>query len=298
MEINDRVKVLREKLGLIQTAFGAKINMQGAAISRIEKGDRGVTDRVIADICRVYGVNERWLRHGEGEMFVRSEDAALTEFLAQHNITDELDRWIITEFAALDDDSRLAIRKYIRALANRVREEQGLEIPPDIEAARYPPNSEPALTLDEEPIDYDDEDEEDEPAFKRIRYKPVPIIGTVAAGLPMLAAEDFSDGVRVDEDDWEPGIVALRIQGDSMEPDYPDGSVILVRPTDSASAGDLVIAIRLRDDATNDSEATFKRLVRRNGHIVLRAINDDYEDQEWDSTSTRIYGIVLGGVED
>ena len=293
MDLKDRVKALRKRLDITQSAFGAQINMQRSSISLLEKGERNYTDRTIADICRVYGVNERWLRHGEGEMFVRSEDAALSEFLAQHNITDELDRWIITEFAGLDDDSRLAIRKYIRALANRVREEQGLEIPPDIEAARYPPNSEPALTIDEDSREYDDE-----PAYIPKRYKPVPIIGTVAAGLPMLAAEDYSDVVRVDEDDWEPGIVALRLQGDSMEPDYPDGSVILVRPTDSASAGDLVVAIRTRDDATSDSEATFKRLVRRNGHIVLRAINDEYEDQTWDASTTRIYGIVIGSVDE
>ena len=94
-------------------------------------------------------------------------------------------------------------------------------------------------TVNEEPIDYDtDEDEEeDEPAYIPKHYKPVPIIGTVAVGLPMLVTEDYSDVVRVEEDDWEPGIVALRLQGDSIEQDYSDGSVVLVRRTDSASAG-------------------------------------------------------------
>lgn len=69
--LHDRIKAVRlaQKPKLSQSDFGAKIGVSGAAISRLESGDRAITEQNIKSICREFNVNETWLRTGEGEMF-------------------------------------------------------------------------------------------------------------------------------------------------------------------------------------------------------------------------------------
>lgn len=69
MEIYERIKELRASLGISQRAFADKVHMSKTAVSAIENGQRVVTDRYIYIICNEFGVNEDWLRTGEGEMF-------------------------------------------------------------------------------------------------------------------------------------------------------------------------------------------------------------------------------------
>lgn len=68
--MNERVKAIRlaQNPKMSQEAFGARIGVTGAAISKIESGDRAVTDQVIISICREFQVDEHWLRTGEGDM--------------------------------------------------------------------------------------------------------------------------------------------------------------------------------------------------------------------------------------
>lgn len=68
--LNERVKELRKFLGLSGEKFGEKLGVTRVAISNIENGNRSVTSQMFKSICREFGVNEEWLRTGEGEMFV------------------------------------------------------------------------------------------------------------------------------------------------------------------------------------------------------------------------------------
>ena len=72
--INDRLKQLRESLGLSQAAFGQKIGLERSSMSAIEHNQRKLTPRSIRDVCREYNVSEEWLTTGSGEMFC--EDTA------------------------------------------------------------------------------------------------------------------------------------------------------------------------------------------------------------------------------
>lgn len=65
--INERIKELRSQTGKSLKAFGEIIGVSDAAISLIENGKRNATDIVIKSICREFGVNELWLRTGEGD---------------------------------------------------------------------------------------------------------------------------------------------------------------------------------------------------------------------------------------
>lgn len=66
--MNNRIKELRKHLNMNQELLGKRLGVTGAAISRIESGDRQPSEQVILSICREFGVNEVWLRTGEGEM--------------------------------------------------------------------------------------------------------------------------------------------------------------------------------------------------------------------------------------
>lgn len=68
--INDRISAVVKKSGLTKTAFAKKINLSQSFVSNICAGVSSPSDRTIADICKVFNVNESWLRTGNGEMFV------------------------------------------------------------------------------------------------------------------------------------------------------------------------------------------------------------------------------------
>ena len=66
--MKDRINALRRELGLSQDAFGTRLGVTGASVSRWESGDRDVPNSAVLSICREFGVNETWLRTGDGEM--------------------------------------------------------------------------------------------------------------------------------------------------------------------------------------------------------------------------------------
>lgn len=67
--MNHRIKSLRKQLGLNQSEFAARIGVSQTAVAAWEAGTRNPMDAIIQSICREFGVSERWLRSGEGEMF-------------------------------------------------------------------------------------------------------------------------------------------------------------------------------------------------------------------------------------
>jgi len=71
--INLRIKELREKLGLNQREFSKLLSLSGGYIAGIEVNLRKVNDRLIKLIISQFGVNENWLRLGNGEMFTKKK---------------------------------------------------------------------------------------------------------------------------------------------------------------------------------------------------------------------------------
>lgn len=75
--MNERIKELREKLGLTQEEFGKKIGSARNTIANYEMGKRTPGNAVILSICREFNVDEKWLRNGYGEMFIQISQKAL-----------------------------------------------------------------------------------------------------------------------------------------------------------------------------------------------------------------------------
>ena len=90
--MNKRVKELRKTLKMSQDEFGKTVGVTGAAISKIESGDRNVTDQLVFALCAAFHCDETWLRTGEGEMFrTRSRDEELAAFMGSITLRDDPD---------------------------------------------------------------------------------------------------------------------------------------------------------------------------------------------------------------
>ena len=89
MSIGERIRRLRRSLDLTQKEFGEKINLKSNSIALIE-GGRNTSDQTIFAICREFGVNEKWIRTGEGEMFIPAATSELEALAVRYpNMTHE-----------------------------------------------------------------------------------------------------------------------------------------------------------------------------------------------------------------
>ena len=67
--MKDRIKAIRKEKQLTQEQLAADLGLSRNFVWMVERGDRLPSDRTLRDICRLYKVNENWLRTGDGEMF-------------------------------------------------------------------------------------------------------------------------------------------------------------------------------------------------------------------------------------
>ena len=115
----------------------------------------------------------------------------------------------------------------------------------------------------------------------------IPLIGTVTAGIPILAFENQEGSISSDGD---PSCFAHRVRGDSMiGAGIHSGDLVVGRPQQSADDGQIVVA-RIGD------EATVKRLRRRNGEVWLMPENENYAPI--DGSEAEIIGLVKGVIRE
>lgn len=94
--IKERIKLLRKTMELTQVEFGEKLGIKGNTVTGYETGLREPSNAIISSLCRTFNVDERWLRTGEGDMFVKlSEDEELARLFAdllREDDSDELSK--------------------------------------------------------------------------------------------------------------------------------------------------------------------------------------------------------------
>ena len=114
--MKENFKILRKSLKLNQREFAEKLNLSQNFIAQIESGSKIPSDRTIADICRVFSVNEFWLRSGSGQMFNLTEDrtaAIVADLLDKQCPTYNLIINIIDKYRQLDPVSQSVIDKFL-----------------------------------------------------------------------------------------------------------------------------------------------------------------------------------------
>ncbi len=100
----------------------------------------------------------------------------------------------------------------------------------------------------------------------------IPVLGNVAAGIPIEAIEDIVDYEEISEDLASRGqFFGLKIKGSSMEPRIKDGDVVIVRQQPEVESGDVAIVI------VNGDSATCKKVVITDNGITLIPFNPNYE---------------------
>lgn len=104
----------------------------------------------------------------------------------------------------------------------------------------------------------------------------IPIRGFSRAGIPNLAIEDINYDDPSEWEEIDPKLaktgtfLALRIKGDSMQPEFNENDIVIVRNQSDANNGDIVIA------KVNGDEACCKKLFKRNDGIILHSLNPEY----------------------
>lgn len=124
--MKDRIKALRERLGKSQDEFGKDLGLTRNYISLIENGQRNLSDQSIKVLCSLYDVNEKWLRTGNGEMFIpKTKNEQINEMLIDVLKCEDSDfkRRLITALSKLDDTGWNALEKFIDSIANQSQEE-------------------------------------------------------------------------------------------------------------------------------------------------------------------------------
>jgi len=107
----------------------------------------------------------------------------------------------------------------------------------------------------------------------------LPVIGRVAAGTPLLAAENIEDHISVgreiarSEDSY-----ALTVHGDSMvDAGIRDGDIVVVRPRRDPPADGTIVVARVENETTGEGEVTVKRFYREPGRVRLQPENAQME---------------------
>ena len=130
-------------------------------------------------------------------------------------------------------------------------------------------------------------------------YRPIPILGRIAAGSPLLAEENREGELPVAPSalaDRGEDVFALRVRGQSMiDAHIMEGDLVLVRRQDTAQPNDIVVAL-LESEAGGDAEATVKRYLRDGQRVVLKPENPTMKPivVEPAERQVQILGKVIG----
>ena len=118
----------------------------------------------------------------------------------------------------------------------------------------------------------------------------IPVLGTVAAGIPISAVEDILDYEEIPQSWQNQGeFFGLRIKGDSMKPDINNGDTVIVKQQSTANNGEVVIAL------VNGDDATCKKFEKLDNGIMLISNNSEYSPMYFSNEEVITKPVVIIG---
>ena len=120
--MNERLRLLREEIGISRARFGQRIGVSGDVINNLERGRVEIKEYILKLICSEFNVNESWLRDGTGEMFVELdvEDQRITAFMEA--VLEEgkgsFRRRVILGLSAMDGDGWKALEQFLGSVCH------------------------------------------------------------------------------------------------------------------------------------------------------------------------------------
>lgn len=128
--MNERIKELRKSLKLSQDEFGRRLGVTRGAITNIELNKTEPKELFLELICKVFDVNENWLRTGEGEMFEQlTEQQKLIKYTAlllknKDSVIATAIQTLIVTYEQLDDASKATLEKIALQYIDNLKKSQ------------------------------------------------------------------------------------------------------------------------------------------------------------------------------
>lgn len=113
--MNERLKRIRKELDLSQEEFGKRLGITGGGISKLEKGERNLTEQMLKSICREFKVNYLWLTEGLGEMFMGIPTSIIDELADCYNLSDS-ERQVLINYLSMTEEERDNFQKYLKKI--------------------------------------------------------------------------------------------------------------------------------------------------------------------------------------
>lgn len=241
--MNERIKLLRKALKLTQQEMADRLKINRGTYANYEIGRNIPIDAVISLICQEFSVSETWLRTGKGDMFVQTVDGLMDQLTAKYHLN-EFGQAFIKGYLLLGEKEREVIRGYVDSLYAQMEKEKP-KVP-----TRY--------------ISY---------------LGKIAAAGTFVDSFSMIINRPLEI-----EDNYQTAraAFAIGVSGDSMEPDYSDGDVLLVSEATAIDEGDVGIF-----------QYQGSLYVKRCAAGELESINPKYPPIPNDG-DIRVLGVVIG----
>lgn len=125
--MNERLQQLRKLLKKTQSEFGSLCGKSRTAIAKYETDKSTPDDAFIKLVCMKFNINEKWLRSGEGDMFIKTDDDLFKEFAEKYNLSPSEQR-IAKYCLSLTSEQRKEILKHIAAIGKMIDENEDINI--------------------------------------------------------------------------------------------------------------------------------------------------------------------------
>lgn len=123
--MNERIKEVRKDAGMTLEKFGAKLNISASACSYLESGKTNPSQQTISAICRVFRVNEEWLRNGTGEKYrKKARGEELAELFADLEVDDTVKAKCIRTLADFPEEYFTQALEMAQKFLERYAEEE------------------------------------------------------------------------------------------------------------------------------------------------------------------------------
>jgi len=110
VDIGVRIKEVRKSLKMNQTDFGRRILLSQSQVGYVEQGKSVATERTIRLVCSEFGVDEKWLRTGEGEMLLK-RNPSIADCVKQFSYQEMIDK-LLSVYAELPSKKQEVVLEY------------------------------------------------------------------------------------------------------------------------------------------------------------------------------------------
>ena len=123
--MNTRIKQIRQEQGLTQSQFAEKIGLSRNYVAMVEIGQRDPSDRTISDICRIFDIQEDWLRHGlEPMRAAKSREEEIAELVGSAlSGSSDFKKAVIRMICSRTDDELKALEAALTAVYESIKKE-------------------------------------------------------------------------------------------------------------------------------------------------------------------------------